>query len=188
MLGQYEKMYWDKVNSFLVEYDDAITQSAFTLVGLFKREDYPSIDKVRQKFGFRYSFSPVPESGDFRVDIGEQGLAELRSQYESAFKSRIETSMKDVWERVYTTLSHMSSKLDFTEGKQKLFDSMVDNAVELTGLLKHLNITGDQRLENLRIDLEKVMHGITCDDLRESDGLREHTKSKVDEMLSKFAF
>jgi hypothetical protein len=82
----------------------------------------------------------------------------------------------------------MSSKLDFTEGKQKLFDSMIDNAVELTGLLKHLNITGDQRLESLRKDLESAMHGISCDDLRDSDGLREHTKSKVDEMLSKFAF
>lgn len=188
MLSQFEKMYWDKVNAFLVEYDDAITQSAFTLVGLFKREDYPSIEKVRQKFGFKYSFSPVPESGDFRVDIGEQGMAELRGQYESAYKSRIESSMKDVWDRVYTTLSHMSSKLDFTEGKQKLFDSMVDNTIELTGLLKHLNITGDQRLENLRKDLESAMHGVSCDDLRDSDALREHTKSKVDEMLSKFAF
>lgn len=187
-LGQYEKMFHDAVESFLVEYDDLVTKSAFQLGDLFNRDDYPPVDKVRSKFGFNYSFSPVPESGDFRVDIGEQGMAELRGQYESAFKSRIETSMKDVWERVYTVLNHMSSKLDFTEGKQKLFDSMVDNAIELTDLLKHLNITGDQRLENLRKDLESAMNGVTCDDLRESDAIREHTKSKVDEMLSKFSF
>ena len=187
-LGQYEKMFYDAVEAFLVEYDDLVTKSAFQLGDLFNREDYPHVDKVRSKFGFYYSFSPVPESGDFRVDIGEQGMSELRSQYESAYKSRIETSMKDVWDRVYTSLNHISSKLDFTEGKQKLFDSMVDNVVELTGLLKHLNITGDQRLENLRKDLESAMHGITCDDLRDSDALREHTKSKVDAMLDKFAF
>ena len=187
-LGQYEKMFYDSVESFLVEYDNLVTKSAFQLGDLFNREDYPHVDKVRSKFGFNYSFSPVPESGDFRVDIGEQGMAELRGQYESAYKSRIESSMKDVWDRVYTTLSHMSSKLDFTEGKQKLFDSMVDNTIELTGLLKHLNITGDQRLENLRKDLESAMHGVSCDDLRDSDALREHTKSKVDAMLDKFAF
>ena len=187
-LGQYEKMFYDAVDSFLIDYDDLVTKSAFQLGDLFSREDYPDVSKVREKFSFNYLFSPVPESGDFRVDIGEQGMTELRGNYESAYKSRVESSMKDVWDRVYKALNHMSAKLDFTEGKQKLFDSMVDDAVDLCGLLKSLNITGDQRLEYLRIDLEKALHGVDCSDLRESEAIRESTKRKVDEMLDKFAF
>lgn len=187
-LSIYEKEFHDAVTAFLVEYDNLVTKAAFQLGDLFNREDYPSVDKVIGKFAFAYSFSPVPESGDFRVDIGEQGMNELRGQYESAYKVRIESSMKDVWDRVYTTLTHMSSKLDFTQGKQKLYDSMVDNATELTELLKHLNITGDQRLENLRKDLASALNGIDCDYLRESDDVRENVKSKVDDMLSKFNF
>ena len=187
-LGQYEKMFYDAVDSFLIDYDDLVTKSAFQLGDLFSREDYPDVSKVREKFSFNYLFSPVPESGDFRVDIGEQGMTELRGNYESAYKSRVESSMKNVWDRVYKALNHMSAKLDFTEGKQKLFDSMVDDAVDLCGLLKSLNITGDQRLEYLRIDLEKALHGVDCSDLRESEAIRESTKRKVDEMLDKFAF
>ena len=187
-LGQYEKMFYDAVDSFLIDYDDLVTKSAFQLGDLFSREDYPDVSKEREKFSFNYLFSPVPESGDFRVDIGEQGMTELRGNYESAYKSRVESSMKDVWDRVYKALNHMSAKLDFTEGKQKLFDSMVDDAVDLCGLLKSLNITGDQRLEYLRIDLEKALHGVDCSDLRESEAIRESTKRKVDEMLDKFAF
>lgn len=187
-LSIYEKEFHDAVTDFLVEYDNLVTKAAFQLGDLFNRDDYPEAYKVVSKFAFSYSFSPVPESGDFRVDIGEQGMNELRGQYESAYKVRIESSMKDVWDRVYTTLTHMSSKLDFTNGKQKLYDSMVDNATELTELLKHLNITGDQRLENLRKDLASAMNGINCDYLRGSDDVRENVKSKVDDMLSKFNF
>mgnify|MGYP003650010176 CR=1 FL=1 len=187
-LGQWEKMFTDAVDAFLVEYDDIVTASAFQLAGLFNRDDYPHVDKVREKFGFNFFFSPVPESGDFRIDIGEQGMSELRDRYESAYKSRIETSMKDVWDRVYTTLRHISSKLDSTEGKQRLYDSMVDNAVELSKLLKHLNVTQDSRLEHLRMDMEKALHGVSCEDLRDSEAMREDTKRKVDAMLDKFAF
>jgi hypothetical protein len=95
--------------------------------------------------------------------------------------------MKDVWDKTYTTLKHISEKLDETKGKQRLFDSMVDNAHELTDLLKHLNITGDTRLEELRKEMHKALSGVDIDDLRESDAIRESTKSKVDDLLKKFA-
>lgn len=189
-LTQYEQQFNDAVDDFLKEYDVLVSQAAFQLGDLFNREDYPEVNKIRTKFGFNYFFSPVPESGDFRVDIGEQGMNELRERYEGAYKTRIETSMKDVWDRVYTALEHISHKLTPTEsgGKQKLYDSMLENAQELTGLLKHLNITGDSKLDALRMDMEKVLFSVDMEDLRESDAMRDHTKNQVDNLLSKFAF
>jgi len=187
-LTQYEKMFSDAVDGFLLDYDTLVSKSAFSLGGLFNRDDYPLKEKVAEKFAFNYYFSPVPESGDFRVDIGEAGMAELKDRYNNAFKDRIETSMKDVWDKTYTTLKHISEKLDETKGKQRLFDSMVDNAHELTDLLRHLNITGDLKLEALRKEMESQLKGITTDDLREDEGLRLETKEAVDKMLAKFAF
>lgn len=186
-LTQYEKMFSDAVNAFLDDYDTLVAKSAFQLGDLFNREDYPPREKIVGKFAFNYFFSPVPESGDFRVDIGEQGMAELRERYTNAYQQRLESSMKDVWDKTYATLQHLSEKLDPSKGKQRLFDSMMDNAHELTDLLKHLNITGDSRLEELRKEMSKALSGVGIDDLRESDAIREVTKSKVDEMLKKFA-
>ena len=188
-LAEYEKMFSDKVVEFLAEYDVLVSKSAFQLGDLFNREDYPLVDKVQSKFGMYYTFSPVPEAGDFRVDIGEAGMAELKKRYDDAFRYRIESSMKDVWERLHDALSKMSERFDYDgSGTKKIFrDSLVENAQELTGLLKHLNITGDMQMEAMRKRLEGLLSGCDADSFREDDALRVKTKSALDEMLGKFA-
>lgn len=188
-LAEYEKMFTDKVTEFLGEYDTLVTKAAFQLGDLFNREDYPVVEKIQSKFGLHYTFSPVPEAGDFRVDIGEAGMKELQERYQSAYQSRIEASMKDVWERLHDALSKMSERFDYDgSGTKKIFrDSLVENAQELTALLKHLNLTNDLQLEQMRKDLEGRLLGVTAEDFREDDALRTNTKRAVDEMLKKFA-
>lgn len=188
-LAEYEKMFSDKVTEFLAEYDVLVSKAAFQLGDLFDRADYPEVDKVQSKFGMFYTFSPVPEAGDFRVDIGEAGMKELQDRYQDAYKSRIEASMKDVWERLHDALSKMSERFDYDgSGTKKIFrDSLVENAQELTGLLKHLNITNDMQMEAMRKKLEGLLSGCDADDFREDDALRTNTRDAVNEMLKKFA-
>ena len=101
--------------------------------------------------------------------------------------------MKDAWDRLYDVLSRMSDRLADDVGedgqpKRKIFrDSLVDNAVEVCKLLKHFNTTNDTRLEAMRVQLEDAMRGVDAASLRESDLLREQTKSKVDALLDKFS-
>jgi hypothetical protein len=189
-LTEYEKMFTQAVEDFIAEYETLVASAAFQLGDLFNREDYPDKEKVMRKFGFYHTFSPVPEVGDFRVDIGEAGMAELKSNYETAYKTKIESAMKDAWTRLHEVMTSISERLDYGDDQtKKLFrDSLVDNAVQLCSLLKHLNITGDTVMENMRRELEKQLIGISAQDLREDEGLRIETKKKVDEMLGKFAF
>jgi hypothetical protein len=188
-LTEYEKMFTDKVTEFLAEYDVLVSKAAFQLGDLFNREDYPAVEKVAQKFGMFYTFSPVPEAGDFRVDIGEAGMKELQERYADAYSRRLNDSMKDVWERLHDALSKMSERFDYDgSGAKKIFrDSLVENAQELCGLLKHLNITGDMQMENIRKDLEARLIGCSAEDFREDHALRISTKQAVDEMLKKFS-
>lgn len=191
-LTDYENQFSTAVNSFLNEYDTLVAAAAFQLGDLFNREDYPSREHITGKFGFRYAFVPLPTSGDFRVDIHEQGLSELQSHYETVMAERATTMMQDAWDRLYDALSKMSERLaDDTdengEPKRKIFrDSLVDNAVDVCKLLRHFNTTGDTRLEAMRQQLEDAMRGVDAQSLRESDVLREQTKAKVDALLDKF--
>jgi hypothetical protein len=84
----------------------------------------------------------------------------------------------------------MSERLSSADGDtKKIFrDSLIDNAVELCQVLKHLNITKDPQLEQMRHDLEQSIKHIDAQSLRESDELRRATKNKVDSLLNKFAF
>ena len=197
-LTEYEKMFTDAVDKFLAEYDQLVNQSAFTLGALFNRDDYPSVDNIRRKFAFTYMFSPVPESGDFRVDVGNQGMAELRTNFESAINTRIKTAIEDMRTQLIDQLNHMSEKLsdldeprtlkDGTLVTTQIFrDSLVENAVDLVKNLKHLNITGDADVETMRAELESAIKNIDAQTLRESDEARRKTKARVDALLSKFA-
>lgn len=193
-LTEYELEFAKLVNGFLNEYETLVAAAAFQLGDLFNREDYPEREHIVGKFGFRYAFAPLPTAGDFRVDIGEQGLNELRNHYEGVMQQRTEGMMKDAWDRLYDVLSRMSDRLadgvdpETGEPKRKIFrDSLVDNAVEVCKLLKHFNTTNDTRLEAMRQQLEEAMRGVDAATLRESDVLREQTKTKVDALLDKFS-
>jgi hypothetical protein len=187
-LTDYEGQFSTAVNSFLNDYDTLVAAAAFQLGDLFNREDYPMREAIESKFGFRYSMTPLPQSGDFRVDIGEDGLRELQTQYETVLQQRVVGAMTEAWERLHDCLTRMSERLEDTEdGKRKIFrDSLVENAVEICGLLKSFNITGDTRMDEMRKQLEDAMRGVDADSLRDSDSLREQTKRKVDSILSKF--
>jgi hypothetical protein len=101
--------------------------------------------------------------------------------------------MQDAWERLHDCLTRMSERLTDNvdangDSKRKIFrDSLIDNAVEIAGLLKTFNITGDVRMDEMRKQLEEALRGVDADQLRDSDMLREQTKRKVNAMLDKFS-
>jgi hypothetical protein len=157
---------------------------------LFNPSDYPSIDELRSKFGFRLVFSPLPESGDFRLDIPNADLKELADEYEVAFNDRLGDAMKEPWEKLHKSLTHISEKLTDIEGdddtKKRYHDTLITNAQELCGLLTHLNITKDPKLEQARRELEQTMLGVDIEDIKEHASVRSDVKSKVDAILQKF--
>ena len=184
-LGEYENQYLEAVEDFLTEYPTLVSAAAFQLGDLYNAEEYPSVERIREKFKFKYVFLPVPEIGDFRVDVNEQHKAELVKQFEQFYENKLSDAMKDAWDRLHDCLSKMSDKLSGNE-KQIFRDSLVNNAVDLCSLLTKLNVTNDTKLESARKQLESALIGVTPKDLRDDDALRKDTKSKVDEILSMF--
>ena len=186
-LGQFEQQYNNAVDDFLQEYPQLVSTSAFTLGSLFDRGEYPDAESLRGKFGFKYVFSPVPDAGDFRIDVEEEAKAELQQQYKSYYETKLAEAMQDAWTRLHDTLKHLSERMDYTdESKKKFWDSTITNATELCSLLSNLNVTNDPKLEDARKKLEKALAGVKPEDIRESEAIRTNVKSKVDEILNMF--
>lgn len=187
MLNNFEQQYQQAVDEFLQEYPQLVSTSAFTLGSLFDRGEYPNAESLRGKFGFKYVFCPVPDAGDFRIDVEEEAKAELQQQYKSYYETKLAEAMKDAWTRLHDTLKHLSERMDYTdESKKKFWDSTITNATELCSLLSNLNVTNDPKLEDARKKLEKALAGVKPEDIRESEAIRTNVKSKVDEILNMF--
>jgi len=185
-----EKNYQALVDKFIVAYPNLVSAAAFQLGDLFDRSEYPEPETVARKFKFRVNYLPVPMAGDFRVDINEEAKAEIIMSCEGLYKERLDNAMKDAWTRLHDCLLRMSERLSDNENgdRKRIHDTLVENAVELTSLLKHFNLTGDSNMETARTELENAIKNHDADDLRESHMAREAVKTKVDAILSKFSF
>ena len=192
-MNDFEEEMEALVKAFVVIYPTLITAQALALGDMFKRDDYPTANEMMTKFSFRVNYMPVPSSGDFRVDVGNQAQAELKARLESLTQERIDSAMADVRERLSTHLKRMSDRLttDYVggEAKQRRFhDTLVDGALELCDLTKALNVTNDVALETARSQLEQLLVGVTPTDLRKNEAIRQDVKRNVDAILDKFNF
>ena len=189
-MNVYQRNMNTMIEDFYANYADLIDLAKHHMGDLFNPYDYPSIDELRNKFGFRLVFSPLPEGGDFRLDIPKADMEELGEQYESAFNDRLKDAMREPWDKLHKTLTHISEKLTDVEGddetKKRYHDTLITNAQELCGLLTHLNVTKDPLLETARRSLELTMLGVDIEAIKESPDVRSSVKAKVDDILKKF--
>ena len=189
-MNVYQSNMTTMIEDFYANYADLIDLAKHHMGALFNPYDYPSIEELRSKFGFRLVFSPLPESGDFRLDIPQQDMVEMQDKYELAFNDRLKDAMREPWEKLHKNLVHISEKLTDIEGdddtKKRYHDTLITNAQELCGLLTHLNITKDPLLESARRSLELTMLGVDIEDIKEHAEVRQSVKSKVDDILKNF--
>jgi len=187
-VNDYEQEFNYLVDDFVQMYPVLVSGQAFKNGALFNRDEYPTQDSLKGKFRFRVAFSPVPEAGDFRVDIGSEMQEELRQQYERVYHDRVNAAMGDLWTRLKTTLDHLADRMsDNDDGTKKILrESVLDNALELVELLGKMNITKDPGLEKAKNLLREALLGITIEDLRSSKDARVEVKTSVSEILDKF--
>jgi hypothetical protein len=188
-MNNYEAQFNQMCNNFFIAYPQLVQEAQTHLGTMYRASDYPDIADVQLKFGFRMAIDPIPESGDFRLDISAQDLDEMKAQYEAKFDERLAEAMRTPWERLHTVLTSMSEKLkdeDGVESTKRYHDSLVTNAQDLCGLLDKMNITNDPKLEEARKQLELTMLGADIETIKESSHVRETMKNKVDAILQKF--
>ena len=177
--------YYKLVEVFLKAYDWEIIQAQTKLGDMFNRDEYPTSDSLRAKFRFGVNYIPLADAGDFRLDIANEAQATLTEHYKQYYATQLENAMADVWGRVHDALSKMSERLDYSSGDtKKVFrDSLVENVIDLLGLLDKCNVTGNADMTLMRMKLEDTLRGVTPDALREDTYLRLKTKQNVDEII-----
>lgn len=185
-----EREFEHLINEFLIAYDTLVQGAQSRLGSLFNANEYPPRDVVASKFGMRYVFSPLPTSGDFRVDIGNEGLEELKREFDTQQDRYIQQAMLDVWLRVKDVTERLSNQLrvDDSGGKGKLYQSTLDGALELCGMLGSMNLTNDPELDQVRKNLQMTLQGVDLKELKKDEQVRLSVKSEIDDLISKFNF
>ena len=203
------------VATFVQVYTTEISKQAFERGAMFDRNEYPNVLDIANKFRFSINLTPVPLAGDFRVDIGNEALKELQERCEADTQERLAAAVADTWQRVKeqaewirdrmaAVLEHDPEAVEEvktfdTEGnctkvdikkkrRPKLYESMLDQGIEMCSMLRDLNITNDPKLEEARKMLESALVRVDIDSLKESPEVQSATKNAMQSILDKFSF
>ena len=181
-MTQMQNEFHRLIQEFLDSYNDEVIDVQVKLGDLFSRDDYPTVEALQRKFGFNINYMPLPDSGDFRVDIGNEALSEVQQKYQEFYTKQYNTAMNDVWTRLHKALSSMSERLDYTdkENKKVFRDTLVSNVTDMIELLRVCNVTNSTQMEAMANRLDEAMSGVTPDALRDDDYFRAETKAAVD--------
>ena len=179
--NEFENM----VDTFCNNYTWEVSRAQARIGSLFRADDYPTEASIRDKFAFSISYIPLPEAGDFRVDVGNEQRDVLESHYNEYYRKQLDSAMGDVWQRTYKALSNMSDRLDYGgDDKKKVFrDSLVDNVLDMVELLNVCNVAGDSQMSEMARKLDDALRGVTPDGLRNNESFRAETKQAVDDAI-----
>lgn len=174
------------LDKFVQNYPDVIDEARYRLNGLFDPSEFPSLQDIRGKFGWAVTFSPVPEAGDFRVELGKSVLAQMEKSMEQRLAANYDAAVLDLFQRVYEQASHVAERLaNYTGTREGSFrDSLIENTVDLASLLPRLNVTGNQQLSDLARRIDQELCQYTPDVLRENDAARIDVAAQAKQIAS----
>lgn len=168
---------------FLDRYNESVKEAQRRLGPLFRAEDYPTRDRVREEFSDEVRYFTLGEAqglSRINAEIFEREKEKNAQQWASVLDESRAVLRAEVSELV----DHMVERLTPDEsGKKKRFNStLVEN---LDGFLKDFaarDIANDTELQRVVDEARKALAGVTADDLRGSRAVREAARARFTEV------
>jgi hypothetical protein len=181
-MREFEASFEQGVDNFLAVYPHYIDQVRPELNGLFREEDYPSADKLREKFGVKLEVLPIPSGADFRVQMSAEEQARVAREIDANVRQSLTRGTEDLWKRLREVVSHMVDRLN--EPESRFHASMVTNVCDLVEILPRLNITGDPDLNRLADEVRQRLCNYSSQDLKKHDLLRDTTATDAADIVA----
>lgn len=166
------------VNDFIGDYDLIVKEAQNNLNGLFNPLDYPR--DIRDRFGISFSFMPVPDSKDFRVNLSEEVLQEMRANMNDEVNCRLANATDSLRHKIREQLVYMRDRL--SDPNCIFRDSLFGNVEALVDLAPKLNVASDAKVEMLTQGMREVL--VDPQAVRENMLLRANLVQKLNDLLT----
>lgn len=171
------------IDKFIFEtYPRELDRAEFRMGSLFAAADYPDPHDLRGKYRMRLEFDVVEDASDFRVTMDQAHVDSIRASIEKGVQQRVRDAMRDVWDRLATTLNHFHDRMADTDAIFK--KATVENLQEIVDILPNLNLTDDPDLEAIRQDIQQHLSGLDPIKLRKDVERRHAAASEAERIMS----
>lgn len=142
------KSEFDSAVRTMVSMYPAEVQAARNRLGsMYDAGDYPDPANIAGRFSFELNFEPVPSGNDFRVDVGNEALDELRESVTRNVVQKQAAAKKACYARLREVVSKVEERLSVPDAIFK--DSLIQNMQDECTVMDGLNIENDDDLATL---------------------------------------
>lgn len=181
-LGDYKRQFGELADKVRDSYSLRVTEAQGSLGTAFDASDYPSAEEVRSRFTFHIRVAPTPSVKDWRLDLSDTIMGELKDELEAQTTSAIGGALADVTQRIAEVARKAHERLK--DPNAVFRDSLIGNIDELVALLPALNVTGDPKLDDLATDLRLSVFGVTPEVLRADPLSRSQKATEFDKIAA----
>jgi len=150
-MGDLEDKFKKAIEDFLITYPTIIKQVQNNLNDLYDQGDYPTVEQIKKKFNMEIEAVPIPESGDFRVDVGKKELEKLKTKLDANLVAAQVAAEKDLFSRLYTSLAKAVITLKEVD---KIFrNTLILNLEDICKKIPRMNVNNNQELNDIATEV-----------------------------------
>lgn len=174
----------EAVAEFVSNYPKWLDHARKTKKGLFDETQYPTASGIGNHYKVNVTFLPFPNVADFRVDINDKELEQIKAQTAQALTEALGSANQSLIDRLYERVYLLYSALNDPE---KIFrDNTVTSIVETADLVERLNVTSDRRVNSAVAASRTALQDVHPDMLRSSPDFRNKVALRCAELLTAF--
>ena len=181
-MGDLKDKFEIAVDAFVTQYPQFVTDAILDLSNMHDADDYPSAEAVRERFFMDIAATPVPSSGDFRVDLPAKEMKILKSKLDISLKESAHAAALDLYSRFYTSVAKVVVTL---ADPNKIFrNTLIFNVEDIATKIKTMDITNNVTLQTLATEADTLCKDIIIDNLREDMPSRKAALKEFKKLLT----
>ena len=146
---------WEIEKDSLVngKYDEAMEEARQRLNdsgGMFKYSDYPDVNQFVSKFKMVKFMRPIPDIHglEFLTNVSELEAESIKKEVKQSMDDSLQSSMQCLYDKIHTEMDELIDIL--SKDNPRIFKSRIDGLNQTIRMIRELNFTNDQVLEDVR--------------------------------------
>jgi len=181
-LAAHKRHFSVLVERLVDAYELRVNEARTRLGTMFDPADYPDVRDIRNAHGFAVRVAPTPSVKDWRLDLNDEVMGDLRRDLEEQSNSAMQGALADVASRIAEVAKRAHERL--SDPSAIFRDSLIGNIDELVGLLPILNVANDPQLDDLATNLRLSVFGVTPEVLRADPLVRREKATEMGQLAA----
>jgi len=182
------------------DYLQIVQDEQANLGSLYNPDDYPPVDKLRDKFGITFELKPIESKEDLRIKLSGPFVQRIQREAMMRERANLLKANEEVYTRLFKVVKHMVDRLSEKhvdpETMEEKFCSFkkttITNVQDLVSIIPALNLSGDTQLSELAERLKSELENADPVEIRQNEEARiqvvERGKEAIDAIQKKMGF